>query len=74
MVQDLKNVSENDFIADISQIHWDIIYQFDNPNVRWQVWKFLFLETLDKTRASSTQEDIRGNSVPWIIPRTVYEK
>ena len=37
-----------DFKNDISQLPWDSINQFASPNTSWQVWKSLFLETLDR--------------------------
>ena len=47
-VRDFKNFVQNDFIHDISQLPWDSINQFASPNTSWQVWKSLFLETLDR--------------------------
>ena len=67
-VRDFKNFSENDFIDDISQLPWDMSYQFENPNICWQVWKSLFLEVLDR-HAPLRHKRVRGISVPWITPK-----
>ncbi len=66
-VRDYKNFVEIDFIEDISQVPWNIVCQFDDPNVCWQAWKSLFLEILDR-HAPVRCKRIRGNSrsVPWI--------
>ena len=47
-VRDFKNLVQNDFIHDMSQLPWDSINQFASPNTSWQVWKSLFLEALDR--------------------------
>ena len=62
-VRDYKNFVVNDFLADILQVPWDTVLQFDNPNMCWQVWKSFFLERHD-SYAPFRQKRIRGNSVP----------
>ena len=64
-VRDFKNFVQNDFIHDISQLPWDSINQFSSPNTSWQVWKSLFLETLDR-HAPRRQKRLRQNrAIPW---------
>ena len=41
-ILNFKNFVESDFIQDISMVPWDMIYQSDNPNICWQIWKLLF--------------------------------
>ncbi len=36
-VRNFKNFVENDFIRDVSQLPWEMVYQFGDPNLRWQV-------------------------------------
>ena len=36
-IRDYKYFVESDFIEEILQVPWDIICQFDDPNVCWQV-------------------------------------
>ena len=47
-IRNFKNFVESDSIQDISTVPWDMIYQSDNPNICWQIWKSLFLEVLDR--------------------------
>ena len=56
-VRDFKNLVQNDFIHNISQLPWDFKNQFTSPNTSWQVWKSLFLEALDST---STAEEVEA--------------
>lgn len=67
-VRDFKNFVENDFIQDVSQLPWDIVYQFDNPNICWQVWKSLFLEALDR-HAPLRRKRLKENAIPWVTPQ-----
>ena len=55
----------NIVIEEILQVPWDIVCQFDDPNVCWQVWKSFFLEILDR-HAPIRCKRTRGTSVPWI--------
>ena len=47
-VRNLKNFSEKDFLFDLSQIPWEMILTFTDPNICWLIWKSFFLETLNK--------------------------
>lgn len=67
-VRDYKKFIENDFIHDIAQVPWDIICQFDDPNVCWQAWKSVFLEIIDR-HAPLRHKKTKVNSVPWITPK-----
>ena len=68
-VRDFKNFVQNNFIHDISQLPWDSINPFASPNTSWQVWKSLFLETLDR-HAPLRQKRLRQNrAIPWITPQ-----
>ena len=44
-----------------------MIYQSDNPNICWQIWKSLFLEVLDK-HVPLRRKRLRDDPVPWITP------
>ena len=48
-------------------VPWDMIYQSDNPNICWQIWKSLFLEALDR-HAPLRRKRLRDDPVPWITP------
>ena len=67
-VRNFKNFIENNFIQDVSQLPWDIVYQFVDPNICWQVWKSLLLDALNR-HAPICHKRIRNNSVPWINPQ-----
>ena len=66
-IRNFKNFVESDFIQDISMVPWDMIYQSDNPNICWQIWKSLFLEVLDR-HAPLRRKRLRDDPVPWITP------
>ena len=55
-VRNFKNFIENDFIQDVSQLPWDIVYQFVDPNICWQVWKSLLLDALNRHALFVTKE------------------
>ena len=52
----------------MSQLPWDIVYQFVDPNICWQVWKSLLLDALNR-HAPICHKRIRNSSVPWINPQ-----
>ncbi|CAB4016621.1 Hypothetical predicted protein [Paramuricea clavata] len=67
-VHNFKNFVENDFIRDVSQLPWEMVYQFGDPNLCWQVWKSLLLDALNR-HAPLRHTRIRNNPVPWINPQ-----
>ncbi|CAB4026141.1 RNA-directed DNA polymerase from transposon BS [Paramuricea clavata] len=67
-VRNFKNFVENDFIRDVSQLPWEMVYQFGDPNLCWQVWKSLLLDALNR-HAPLRHKRIRNNPVPWINPQ-----
>ncbi|CAB4014189.1 Hypothetical predicted protein, partial [Paramuricea clavata] len=67
-VRDFKSFVQKYFIHDISQLPWNSINQFASPNTSWQVWKSLFLESLDR-HAPLRQKRLRQHAIPWITPQ-----
>ncbi|CAB4024022.1 Hypothetical predicted protein, partial [Paramuricea clavata] len=67
-VRNFKKFVENDFIRDVSQLPWEMVYQFGDPNLCWQVWKSLLLDALNR-HAPLRHKRIRNNPVPWINPQ-----
>ncbi|CAB4016740.1 Hypothetical predicted protein [Paramuricea clavata] len=67
-VRNFKNFVENDFIRDVSQLPWEMVYQVGDPNLCWQVWKSLLLDALNR-HAPLRHKRIRNNPVPWINPQ-----
>ena len=66
--QDMFAVSKaNNFLNDLSQMPWENVALYDNPNVCWRVWRSLFLHILD-WHAPPRLMRLRGNSIPWISP------
>ena len=59
-VRNFKNFVENDFIWDVSQLPWEMVYQFGDPNLCWQVWKSLLLDALNR-HAPLRHKRIRNN-------------
>ena len=68
LVRNFKNFVENDFIRDVSQLPCEMVYQFGDPNLCWQVWKSLILDALNR-HAPLRHKRIRNNPVPWINPQ-----
>ena len=52
----------------MSQLPWEMVYQFGDPNLCWQVWKSLLLDALNR-HAPLRHKRIRNNPVPWINPQ-----
>ena len=48
-VRNFKNFVESDFIQDISMVPWDMIYQFDNPNICFKYGSRFFSKFLIDT-------------------------
>ena len=66
-VRNFKNFNATDFLNDLSQMPWENVAQYENPNSCWQLWKSFYLQILDR-RAPFRCMRIRGNSLPWITP------
>ena len=43
-VRNFKNLNENQVILDVMLLPWELVYQHNDPNMCWQVWKSLFLQ------------------------------
>ena len=67
-IRDYKHFDAELFVEDLSQMPWNAIQQFNNPNTCWNVWKSFFTETLNR-HAPIRHKRTRKNSVPWITPR-----
>ena len=68
-VRNFKNFNATDFLNDLSQMPWENVAQYENPNSCWQlyIWKSFYLQILDR-HAPFRCMRIRGNSLPWITP------
>ena len=66
---EIRNMNKFDtqkFVADLMQQQWENVYFFaETPNAKWEIWKMLFLEVLDK-HAPLQNKKIRTRRVPWI--------
>ena len=64
--RNMKNFDEEKFIAELLKQHWEYVYFFaGDTNAKWEIWKKLFLEVLDK-HAPLQYKKIRSKKVPWI--------
>ena len=62
----MKKFDNQKFVEDLVQQQWENVYFFaDTPNAKWEIWKMLFLEVLDK-HAPLQHKRIRTRRVPWI--------
>ena len=62
----MKNFNEKHFLNDLSNQCWEYVYFFpENPDEMWQIWKYLFLEVLNK-HAPLQNKKIRSERIPWI--------
>ena len=66
-VRDFKHFSDSQFRSDLSQVQWDSILRYDDPNTCWIVWKSIFHEILNK-HAPLRHRRTKANPVPWITP------
>ena len=64
-VRDFKHFSDRDFYNDLSQVPWEIITTFSDPNECWCVWKSFFTEILD-AHAPLRYKRTKANAVPWM--------
>ena len=64
-VRDFKHFSDRDFYNDLSQVPWEIISTFSDPNECWCVWKSFFIEILD-AHAPLRYKRTKVNAVPWM--------
>ena len=64
--RNIKNFDDQKFIQDLMQQHWENVYFFaEDPNKKWEIWKKLFLEVLDK-HAPLQHKKIRAKRISWI--------
>ena len=66
-VRNFKRFNAINFLNDLSQMPWENVALYDNPNVCWRVWRSLFLHVLD-WHAPLRLMRLRGNYIPWISP------
>ena len=65
-IRNMKKFETKKFVEDLKQQPWENVYFFaDTPNAKWEIWKILFLEVLDK-HAPLQHKKIRARQVPWI--------
>ena len=66
-VRNFKNFNENQFMVDVMLMSWELVYQYNDPNLCWQVWKDLFLQALDR-HAPIQRRRLKSNPIPWLTP------
>ena len=65
-IRNMKKFDTQKFVEDLIQQQWENVYFFaETPNAKWEIWKMLFLEVLDK-HAPLQNKKIRTRQVPWI--------
>ena len=65
-IRNMKKFDTKKFVEDLKQQPWQNVYFFaDTPSAKWEIWKILFLEVLDK-HAPLQHNKIRARQVPWI--------
>jgi hypothetical protein len=70
-VRNYKHFHADCFLGDLAKMPWHVIYQDNNPNECWRVWKSFFNEVLN-IHAPIQHKRIKGNSIPWITPEIKY--
>lgn len=63
-----KNFNPTTFRNDIALQSWEDIYNYENPNDKWDAWKMLFMKCVDKHAPLQTRR-IRRRKFPWITPQ-----
>jgi hypothetical protein len=62
----MKKFSEENFLHDLGTQSWEHVYFFaDNPSTKWEIWKDLFLQVLDK-HVPLQSKKIKSKRSPWI--------
>ena len=65
-IRNMKKFDNQKFVEDLMRPHWENVYFVaENPNAKWEIWKELLLEVLDK-HAPLQHKKIRTKRVPWI--------
>ena len=65
-IRNMKNFDNQKFIEDLMQQHWENVYFFaEDPNTKWEIWKKLFLEVLNR-HAPLQHKKIRAKKIPWL--------
>ena len=63
-IGNMKNLDNQKFIEDLMQQHWENVYFFaEDPNTKWEIWKKLFLEVLNR-HAPLQHKKIRAKKYP----------
>jgi hypothetical protein len=70
-VRNYKHLHADCCLGDLAKMPWHVIYQDNNPNECWRVWKSFFNEVLN-IHAPIQHKRIKGNSIPWITPEIKY--
>ena len=60
-----KRFNANNFLNDLSQMPWENVRLYNDPNDCWRVWKTLFLHVLD-WHTPLIMVRLRGNTIPWV--------
>lgn len=60
-----KNFNEEDFLHDLERLPWNDIDYHTDIDVKWSIFKSLFLYTCDK-HAPIIHKKERGNPTPWL--------
>ena len=63
-VRNFKRFNAINFLNDLSQMPWENVGLYNDPNDCWRVWKTLFLHVLD-WHAPLKMVRLRGNTIPW---------
>ena len=59
-IRNMKKFDVQKFVVDLSQQHWESAYFFaETPNGKWNIWKKLFLEVLDKHAPPHTRDKLK---------------
>ena len=62
----MKNFDNQKFIEDLMHQPWENVYFFpEDPNTKWEIWKKLFLEVLNR-HAPLQHKKIRAKKIPWL--------
>ena len=65
--RDLKHFNEANFLHGLSQLNWDVIQNYDDPNDIWRVWVDMLMNVVNK-HAPIRETRIGKKRSPWITP------
>jgi hypothetical protein len=70
--RDFKHFYEVCFLDGLSQLNWDVIQNYDDPNDMWRIWVDMLMNVVNK-HAPIRETRIGKKRSPWITPNILQQ-